>query len=105
MGGNLGSKRANKVFQQRRADVGLPPFVRQDLEFQVSTCVPPIPSTATGCQVVGGFGVKAKVSCQSYKGFCTTAAGVAFEANVSAEWAASGGQSPTCNHPSMLATD
>mmetsp|Transcript_4112 Transcript_4112/g.6664 ORF Transcript_4112/g.6664 Transcript_4112/m.6664 type:complete len:974 (+) Transcript_4112:74-2995(+) len=106
--GNFENKQATTNFQKQRADAGLPAFVRPtSLDFDVTKCDPPLPPAATSCQIIGGYGVKAKVACSSYAGYCITAAASATKDTIAQDWKTTGGQEPTCNKPdsAMLETD
>jgi len=108
--GNFENKKATAQFQLQRTSIGLEEFVRPtSLDFNIAKCDPPIQQGATSCQIIGGYGVKAKVTCSSYNGYCTTDAASATETIIADEWKTSGGQEPTCNHDTpnsaMLETD
>jgi hypothetical protein len=106
--GNFENKKATAHYQKTRASVGLPPFVRPtSLDFDTTKCDPPIPAAAASCQIIGGYGMKAKVSCGSYTGFCTSDAASKTAATIAETWKTSGGKEPFCNKPldTMLETD
>jgi len=105
--GNWGSDQAKKRMQAHRKFVGLPDFVRPtELVFKKSVCDPPMTS-ASGCEIVGGYGVKAKISCAGYSGYCVTDAAAATVTRIANEWKEGGGQVPQCEAPapSMLSSD
>jgi len=94
--GNGQSPRATARMQERRAAVGLAPFVRpSSLEFPLAECEPALPEAPESCQLVGGYGLKAKLQCGDTLTYCLTAAAVSARAMINTEWE-SGGKEPTC---------
>lgn len=104
--GNAQNQRATARMQKTRESLGLPPFVRPaTLDFPAAQCDPPLAATSN-CELNGGYGVKAKISCAGYTGYCTTAAASATESRIAQEWKEGGGQEPQCQgEGSMLDTD
>mmetsp|Transcript_101755 Transcript_101755/g.180412 ORF Transcript_101755/g.180412 Transcript_101755/m.180412 type:complete len:933 (-) Transcript_101755:144-2942(-) len=107
--GNAQNQGATNRMQKARAALGLEPFERpSNLVFEGAKCDPPMNTTSCErCELIGGYGVKAKLSCNSVMYYCTTAAALAAEKRVADEWTSGGGQQPTCTPEAttMLATD
>lgn len=98
--GSWGSTKAQKRFAKHRQDVGLSPFQRPtELLFDASSCspAPPALSSASDCQIIGGYGVKAKIQCGAdYTGYCATQVAADAMTRIQGEWAEGGGQVPQC---------
>jgi len=110
--GNAQNKKAMKRMNSHRASLGLPAFVRPaSLLFDPAECSPPLKTTAS-CEITGGYGVKAKITCVGQTAYCATTEAKATEVRIAEEWKEGGGQEAPCNDnngnetgTSMLETD
>jgi len=72
------------------------PAGSSSIEFPLSNCTPNLSSdSSTSCELVGGYGLKAKLHCGDWSGLCTSAGAAAAEAEIVQEWT-QGGKTPQC---------
>jgi len=101
--GNAQNARSTARMQERRAGAGVGPFVRPStLEFPVSQCEPSLPEAPASCQLIGGYGLKAKLQCGDTLTYCLTEAASAARVMIDEEWE-KGGKEPTCPAADMAA--
>jgi len=71
------------------------PAGSSSIDFPISSCAPALGAFTASCDLVGGYGLKAKLICGQWQGYCTSDSAAAAEARIKQEWAR-GGQTPQC---------
>jgi hypothetical protein len=70
------------------------PIRPKELVFDIAKCDPPMLANTQQCQIIGGYGLKAKISCSTYIGYCATDRAVEAMGKIAEYFKMEGGYEP-----------
>lgn len=94
--------KATRRINWARSQANLTALTRpENLHFPVELCEPTISMTPGGtCNLIGGFGLKAKLQCNGWEGHCMTEAAAYAKERIDKMYERDGGKEPTCGRHS-----
>lgn len=87
----IGSMKWAGIFKKN----GLASDFKRPKNLSFVACEPQLPDDDSACELIGGYGVKAKVKCGAYTGYCLTAEASKAQGLIKEEWK-KGGQTAEC---------